>query len=105
MAMSESKIEAAICRYAKAEGLTQYKFVSPNNRGVPDRIFLYRGLALFIEFKAEGVNTWGPLQRRTRDILRAQGCQVHLVNSVEQGKGIIDGFIGGTDALLNHWGG
>ena len=105
MALSEAKIEGAVCEYAVAEGLTQYKFVSPNNRGVPDRIFLYRGLALFIEFKAEGVSTWDPLQRRARDILIEQGCRVQLVNNVIDGKMHIDTFVGDTDALLNHWGG
>jgi len=105
MPQSESSIENATCNYATAEGLSQYKFVSPNNRGVPDRIFLYRGVALFIEFKAEGVNSWGPLQIYHRDKLRAQGCTVELVNSVVGGKAAVDEFVGNTDALLNHWGG
>ena len=101
---SESKIEGKVCEYATSEGLTQYKFASPNNRGVPDRIFLYRGRAMFIEFKAEGVATWSPLQIKHRDTLAEQGCPVFLVNNVDQGEGVIDGFIGAVDKACNFWG-
>ena len=40
MAILEKDIESACCKLAKAAGWLSYKFVSVNNRGVPDRLFI-----------------------------------------------------------------
>ena len=50
--MRESEIEKKVSNYAKTQGWLSYKFVSPSNRGVPDRIYLKAGKCIFIEFKA-----------------------------------------------------
>jgi len=102
--LSEQKIESAVVEYAAAEGVTVYKFTSPNVRGVPDRLFLYRGHAMFIEFKAENNNQgFDKLQQLHRDVLAEQDVPVFPVNGVDQGKGIVDGFIGACDSKLNYW--
>jgi len=48
----ESKIESKVCKYAQSKGWLVFKFVSPGNTGVPDRLFLKDGKAVFVEFKA-----------------------------------------------------
>ncbi len=101
---SEREVERTVCKYAEGEGLTQYKFNSANARGVPDRLFLYRGMAMFIEFKAEGnTSGWDPLQRKQANVLMEQGVPVFLCSDIVQGKASVDAFIGSTDAKLNFY--
>ena len=54
--MRESTIERQVCAWAENElGCIVRKFISPGNRGVPDRMFIFpRGTVAFIEFKAPG---------------------------------------------------
>lgn len=53
--MKESTIERRVCKWAQEHGWLAYKFVSPNQRGVPDRVFVSpRGVVVFVEFKAPG---------------------------------------------------
>ena len=52
--MLESVIEHKVIRFAKSLGIRTYKFTSPSQRAVPDRIFLYRGKMIMIEFKRKG---------------------------------------------------
>ena len=88
--MQESEIEAAVCNYAKSKyKWLVYKFVSPSNRGVPDRLFIRNETVFFIEFKA-----WNKiptkLQKRVITKIRNQGVDVYVVDSIKQGKEIFD---------------
>ena len=89
----ESKIENSIKNYARQRGILTYKFVSPSQRGVPDRIFVFPGgYVLFLEFKApKKVPT--PLQMRYLKLLREQGALVAWVDSQQAGLDIIDGLL------------
>ena len=52
--MKESEIEARLVRGVKALGGVAYKFVSPGNVGVPDRVVvLPGGRVIFVELKAD----------------------------------------------------
>jgi hypothetical protein len=48
---SESKLEKWCRKYAEERDCYLVKWVSPGNRGVPDRILLGRNRVVFIEFK------------------------------------------------------
>lgn len=88
----EKEIEAKVCEYAKSKGTLCYKFVSPNTRSVPDRIFFYKGFTLLIEFKSTvGKTTSG--QDREIKRLREQGMDVHVINDIDTGKLVIDEFV------------
>jgi hypothetical protein len=90
MSKRESEIETAVCDYAKSKyRWLAYKFVSPSNRGVPDRIFIRNGDVFFIEFKA-WKNIPTKLQKRVITKIRDYGIDVYVVDNVEQGKGIFD---------------
>ncbi len=78
----ERDIEAKAVKWAKANGWLTYKFVSPSQRGVPDRIFIKAGHVVFIEFKAPGKKPT-PLQAQTIRKLKDAGCEVWVCDNVE----------------------
>lgn len=91
--MRESKIEKAVCDYAESKGFIRRKFTSPGRRDVPDDIFFGDNrLCFLIEFKATGQHP-RPGQVREIALLRSKGHLVFVVDSVDYGKGVIDGFI------------
>ena len=89
--MLESAIESAVCKYAKSKGWLVYKFVSPNNRGVPDRIMLRNGVILFVEFKATGKQPTTLQQYIIKRIL-GENFNVYVIDSVEIGKKTLDSY-------------
>jgi hypothetical protein len=86
--MLEKTIEKNVTKYAKDKGWLSFKFVSPSNRGVPDRIFMKGGRTIFIEFKASGKKPTKLQWRRIEQIEKA-GLAVFVVDSVEDGREII----------------
>lgn len=94
----EKVIEEKVNKYAESKGMIQYKFVSPNRRSVPDRMYVVKGgKTFFIEFKRKGEKPT-PGQEREIAKLRAQGSLVYVVDNIEQGKGIIDFMCWGLNA-------
>lgn len=87
--MRESEVEKKVVDYAKAKGWLVYKFVSPSQRGVPDRIFICGGEIFFIEFKAPGKKPT-KLQNKVFSRIREELFEVYIIDDVEQGKKLID---------------
>lgn len=88
--MLEKQIESAVCDYAKTKGLLAYKFTSPNRAAVPDRMLVCPdGRVFFIEFKREGQKPT-PAQEREHDRLRKHNVSVFVVDSIADGKAVID---------------
>lgn len=86
----EKYIEAKVAKYAKEKGFLAYKFTSPSNRSVPDRIFISpKGRVSFIEFKRKGKSPT-ELQAKTISEIREKGVDVLVVDTVEEGKKVID---------------
>ena len=68
-----------------------WKFISPSQNGVPDRIFIYKGSIFFIEMKA----TKGRLSELQKDIIElmtGHKVSVYVCNSVVYGKAIIEAY-------------
>jgi len=87
--MRESDIERRLTQGVKKLGGKAYKFVSPGNVGVPDRlVVLPGGIILFAELKAEGGRV-SPNQTLQMGILRNLGAEVHEV----WGRDGVDGFL------------
>jgi hypothetical protein len=78
----ERDIEAKVVKWAKANGWLTYKFVSPSQRGVPDRIFIKDGCIVFVEFKAPGKKPT-PLQAQTIRKMKDAGCEVWVCDNAE----------------------
>lgn len=92
--MKESDIETKVCKYARDhyDALT-YKFTSPSRRSVPDRMLVFPdGTVVFIEFKAPGKKAT-EAQRREHQRLRQRRQIVHVIDSVDDGKAIIDAHV------------
>jgi hypothetical protein len=87
--MLEKQIEKKVCDHAKQRGWKVYKFTSPNNRSVPDRLFLKGGIARFIEFKREGCKPT-PGQAREIELIREKGFRVDVIDNVRDGELLFD---------------
>lgn len=87
--MLESKIEAWLNDQVKKLGGKTYKFVSPGNPGVPDRIYLFpNGKIYFVELKRvigklSGVQVW------QREQFKNMGCDFRVIYGMDQAKGFI----------------
>ena len=87
--MLEKKLEAKIVKIAKDFGILCYKFESPSNRGVPDRIFICMCSIFFIEFKSDKGKLTAQ-QAHTIDKFRSKRVTVHVVNNIEDGLKILE---------------
>lgn len=87
--MAEKDIERFLVNSIKKLGGVAYKFVSPGNAGVPDRLIVMPGGKIyFVELKTEkGVPT--VLQCRQMDRLFSIGCDVTLLQGLEQVKNFL----------------
>lgn len=82
--MREKNIESYLRTQVKTAGGIAYKFTSPGNSGVPDRIVILPGNRIvFVELKAPGGKPT-PLQRNQHKRLLQLGCDVRLIDSREQ---------------------
>lgn len=77
----EKELESNCTKKAKSLNIITYKFVSPAQRGVPDRIFIFpTGVVVFVEFKREGLLPT-KLQQAHIDLIRAAGANVEVCDS------------------------
>ena len=79
--MTEKVIETYLRDQVKAIGGKAFKFVSPGNNGVPDRLVcLPGGRAVFAELKAPGKKLTA-LQKAQHERLKALGLRVWVIDS------------------------
>lgn len=84
--MKESQIEAKLVRLVRGRGGLCFKFVSPGNPGVPDRIIVTpMGRVVFVELKTETgrlqkLQEWqlGELRKRQTDVRVLKGMAAVL---------------------------
>ena len=82
--MREKEVETYLRDRVKALGGKAYKFVSPGNAGVPDRVVcLPGGHVLFVELKAPGKKPT-PLQNAEQLKMSKMGCLVFNLDSKAQ---------------------
>jgi hypothetical protein len=90
--MRERDIENHLRNQIKKLGGIAYKFESPGNAGVPDRLVLLPGGRLhFVELKAPGKKPT-PLQLSQHRKIQKVGFEVHILDSKEA----VNGFIAGV---------
>lgn len=79
--MREKTIEAYLRDRVKALGGKAYKFVSPGNNGVPDRLVVIPGIPdFFVELKAPGRKST-PLQLAKQSEIKRMGRTVYVADS------------------------
>lgn len=96
MARREFYIEKEVCKYAVSLGWRQRKMEFVGRRGCPDRWFKRDGGQLvIIEFKDPN-GALSAAQRREVNWLTTHGFNVHVVDSIQQGREIFDAWETGT---------
>lgn len=60
-----------------------FKFSSPGNNGVPDRIVLLDGKCYFVELKKQGEDL-RPLQKVVKKRFKKLGFKVYVIDSLEK---------------------
>jgi hypothetical protein len=87
------KPEAVVEDYLRIEsqkrGYLCYKFVSPSQDGVPDRIIMGKGIIFFVETKAPGEKT-RKLQRSVIRTMMSFDAIVYVANSKEKVDMLLD---------------
>lgn len=87
--MMERELEKKFCGMVAQAGGKAYKFVSPGNSGVPDRIVVLPGGRIgFVELKRAGENSRKLQQYQQRELERL-GCYTAVVDSVECAEAVI----------------
>lgn len=80
---SEKLLERKLREGVKIRGGKAYKFVSPGNRGVPDRIIQTKdGRTLYVEIKTTGKKLT-PLQEANKADMASRNIAVHVIDSEE----------------------
>lgn len=88
--MKESQIEARLIKMVRNLGGLCYKFVSPGNPGVPDRLLILPGgRVIFIELKTE-VGRLAHIQEWQLDEMRKRGADVRVLKGLEQVKQFVE---------------
>jgi hypothetical protein len=79
----EKDIEIYLRDQVKKSGGKAYKFESPGNDGVPDRLVIFpENRIYFVELKAPGGKP-RPLQVKQMNTLKNFGCKVYVIDSKE----------------------
>ena len=87
--MREKDIESYLRDKVKEIGGKAFKFISPGNSGVPDRLIcLPGGKMAFVELKAPGKKSTA-LQEKQQNYLRSLGFYVQVLDSITG----VDNFI------------
>lgn len=87
--MLEKDIEARLGKLVKAHGGLYYKFVSPSNPGVPDRIIIAPdGRVIFVELKTE-IGHLQHIQEWQISEMRKRGADVRVVQGLAAAKALV----------------
>lgn len=82
--MKESTIEARLVREVRKLGGLCYKFTSPGNPGVPDRIvILPDGRTIYVELKTE-IGRLAKIQQWQLEEMRKRGADVRVLKGMDQ---------------------
>lgn len=91
----EKDVEAAVGRHCRKHGILYYKWTSPAQRGVPDRILIFpNGLVRFVELKRPGLkNNTSPQQDRVFAKLKERNHVVYIFDDAAVANYTIDQWL------------
>lgn len=92
MGKAEGIIEKYLVRQAKFHGFLCYKFISPSNSGVPDRILIGNGHTIFVETKSK-TGKLSELQKEIIKEMKKQGATVYVPYTKKQVDSIIQSIL------------
>lgn len=87
--MKEAQIERWLNERVKDLGGLSFKFTSPDNPGVPDRIYIFpEGAVYFVELKTE-IGRLANVQKWQGSRLSEAGCNYQVIKGMEQARAFI----------------
>lgn len=87
--MKESQIEAKLVRMVRERGGLCFKFVSPSNPGMPDRIIITPdGRTVYVELKTE-TGRLRRIQEWQISEMRKRGADVRVVKGLDAVKALV----------------
>lgn len=90
--MVEKDIEKWLNQEVKKLGGLSFKFTSPGNPGVPDRIYIFPdGRVFFVELKTE-IGRMSNIQKWQRERFQKMGCRFFLIKGMDQAREFIKGI-------------
>lgn len=99
--MLEKDIEAWLNKQIEKMGGIAYKFVSPGNPGVPDRIYILPdGRVWFVELKQQ-FGRIANIQKWQRQRLLEMGCNYRLVRGMDDAKMFVQQLKGGGEGEVH----
>lgn len=88
--MKEAAIEAKLVRMVRERGGLCYKFVSPNQPGVPDRIIITpTGRVVFVELKTE-IGRLAKIQKWQIGEMQKRNAEVRVVRGLDEVKALVE---------------
>lgn len=88
--MLEKEIERRMVKMVVDRGGLCYKFISPNNPGVPDRLIITpNGRIIFVELKTE-IGRLATIQKWQIDQMRKRGADVRVIKGWPQAQALIE---------------
>lgn len=92
--MTEKEIERRMRELVRQRGGLFYKFLSPNNPGVPDRILISpTGVVWFVELKTN-IGRLSKIQTQQIGKLEKRGVNIRIIRGWEAAKKFIDEVMG-----------
>lgn len=92
MGKAENKIESYLRKQSLIHNFDCYKFISPGNNGVPDRIVIGNGKTVFVETKSE-TGSLRELQQEVTNDMRSKGAIVYTAHTKEEVDDIINDLL------------
>lgn len=87
--MKESTVEARLVKLVRAKGGLCYKFTSPGNPGVPDRIVITPdGRTIYVELKTE-IGRLAKIQKWQHEEIRRRNADVRTLKGLEEVKAFV----------------
>lgn len=88
--MLEKEVERRMCALIRMRGGLTYKFTSPGNVGVPDRLVITpMGVVWFVELKTE-VGRLEKMQKWQKSELEKRGANVRVIHGWDAAKEFVN---------------
>lgn len=93
MGKPEGEIETFMRKKAESLGFKFYKFRSPANDGVPDRVIIGHGYTFFVELKKNEEEEPRRLQKEVINDMIDRGAYVYVIGSKENAEKLLLSFV------------
>ncbi len=88
--MTEAQIENRLVRMVRDRGGLCFKFTSPNNPGVPDRIVITPdGRTIYVELKTS-IGSLQRIQQWQISEMRKRGADVRVIKGLDAAKAFVE---------------